>query len=83
MNTERPKSENDVVEQVRKRFNRSEGQLRAVMKMIEEGQADPKTVISQLNAVISSLENAKIFLVEEYTKKKIFESINNLSDLLK
>lgn len=51
--------------------------------MIEEGKADPKQVIVQLSAVIASLENSKILLVEEFTKQKIFDSIKGISDLLK
>ncbi|WKZ29839.1 MAG: metal-sensing transcriptional repressor [Candidatus Dojkabacteria bacterium] len=73
----------ETVEQIKNRFKRSEGQLKAVIKMIEEGSGDPKQVMIQLSAVISSLENAKIQLVEEYTKATIIKSISGISDLLK
>lgn len=73
----------EVKEQLVIRLKRIEGQIRAVQRMIEEDIQDQKQVMMQLSALISSLENTKIVIVEEFTKEKILASIESLSDLLK
>lgn len=65
------------------RLRRIEGQVKAVQRMIDEEKSEQKQVLMQLSAVISSLENTKIALVEEYTKASIMASIENLSEMLK
>lgn len=64
------------------RLKRSEGQIKGVQRMVDE-DAEAKQIMIQLSAVIASLENAKIALVEEYTKEKLMASIETLSELLK
>lgn len=73
----------EVRDQLINRLKRIEGQVKAVQRMIEEESNEPKQVLTQLTAVISSLETTKIALVEEYTKEKIMASLDSLSDLLK
>lgn len=73
----------EVRDQLINRLKRIEGQVKAVQRMIEEDKNEPKQVLTQLTAVISSLETTKIALVEEYTKEKIMSSLESLSDLLK
>lgn len=73
----------EVRDQLINRLKRIEGQVKAVQRMIEEDTNEPKQVLTQLTAVISSLETTKIALVEEYTKEKIMASLESLSDLLK
>lgn len=73
----------EVRDQLINRLKRIEGQVKAVQRMIEEDTNEPKQVLTQLTAVISSLETTKIALVEEYTKEKIMASLDSLSDLLK
>lgn len=73
----------EVRDQLINRLKRIEGQVKAVQRMIEEESNEPKQVLTQLTAVISSLETTKIALVEEYTKEKIMASLESLSDLLK
>ncbi|MCC7304042.1 metal-sensing transcriptional repressor [bacterium] len=73
----------EVKDQLINRLKRIEGQVKAVQRMIDEEKAEPKQTLMQLTAVISSLENTKIALVEEYTKEKIMASLESLSDMLK
>lgn len=73
----------EAKEQLVNRLKRIEGQIKAVQRMLDEGVAEPKQVMMQLSAVISSLENAKIAMVEEYTREKILSSLDTLSELLK
>jgi DNA-binding FrmR family transcriptional regulator len=73
----------EAKEQVNNRLKRIEGQIKGIQRMVEEEKAEPKQVLIQLSAVIASLENTKISLVEEYTREKILASIDTLSDLLK
>ncbi|WKZ24240.1 MAG: metal-sensing transcriptional repressor [Candidatus Dojkabacteria bacterium] len=73
----------EVREQLVNRLKRSEGQVKAVQRMIDDPKTEVKQILIQLSAVISSLENTKIALIEEHTKDKIMASLENLSDLLK
>lgn len=72
----------DSNQTIENRLKRAEGQIRAVLKMVQDNRA-PKDVLIQLNAALSSLEMTKIAFVEESTKAKIMASINELSELLK
>jgi DNA-binding FrmR family transcriptional regulator len=65
------------------RLKRIEGQVKAVQRMIDEEKSEPKQVLIQFSAIIASLENTKISLVEEYTREKILASLDSLSDMLK
>lgn len=67
---------------IKNRFKRSEGQLNAIIKMIDN-ETDPKQVMIQISALLSSLENAKIQLIEEYTRERVLKAIEGISDLLK
>ncbi len=73
----------EVKDQLINRLKRIEGQVKAVQRMIDEDKTEPKQTLMQLTAVISSLENTKIALVEEYTKAKVMASLESLSELLK
>lgn len=73
----------EVKDQLINRLKRIEGQVKAVQRMVDEDKTEPKQTLMQLTAVISSLENTKIALVEEYTKAKVMASLESLSELLK
>jgi len=72
----------DKQDKMQNRMKRLEGQVRGISRMIEEKQ-DPKQIIIQISAVMAGLETVKVHIVEEAMKKKIMESLENLSDLLK
>lgn len=52
----------DVVEQVRKRLRRVEGQIRGVERMLEEGR-ECRDIVTQLSAATRALEQAGFRLV--------------------
>lgn len=52
----------DVVEQVRKRLRRVEGQIRGVERMLEEGR-ECRDIVTQLSAASHALEQAGFRLV--------------------
>jgi len=64
------------------RIKRIEGQVRGIARMIEARQ-DPRQIVIQISAIAAALDTIKIHIVEEATKKKLLESIETLSELLK
>jgi DNA-binding FrmR family transcriptional regulator len=64
------------------RLHRIEGQIRGVERMVESGQELDK-VLTQLQAVISSLESVKLQLVKRSIKKNMEEKVLNVIDVLK
>ena len=52
----------DVVEQVRKRLRRVEGQIRGVERMLEEGR-ECREIVTQLSAATRALEQAGFRLI--------------------
>lgn len=67
---------------VEDRLHRIEGQIRGIERMFEEGQEVPK-IVTQLQAVISSLESVKLELVKNEVREKMLESIEDSLKLLK
>lgn len=64
------------------RFNRVQGQLGAVERMINEND-DQEKIMIQLQAVISSLESIKRQLLIESLKEKMDEEIDRVVRLMK
>jgi DNA-binding FrmR family transcriptional regulator len=64
------------------RLHRIEGQIRGVERMVESDQELDK-VLTQLQAVISSLESVKLQLVKRSIKKNMEEKVLNVIDVLK
>lgn len=64
------------------RLHRIEGQIRGVERMVESGQELDK-VLTQLQAVISSLESVKLQLVKRSIKKNLEENVLDVIDVLK
>ena len=52
----------DVVEQVRKRLRRVEGQIRGIERMLEEGR-ECRDIVTQLSAATRALEQAGFRLI--------------------
>jgi DNA-binding FrmR family transcriptional regulator len=67
---------------VEDRLHRIEGQIRGIERMLEESQEIPK-VITQIQAVISSLESVKIELVKDQVRESMLENIDEALKLLK
>nr|WP_084683538.1 metal-sensitive transcriptional regulator [Carnobacterium mobile] len=57
------------------RIKRSEGQMRGVIKMIEEGQ-DCKSVVTQLSAIRTSIDRAMGIIVAENLVECVAESMD-------
>lgn len=64
------------------RFNRVQGQLGAVERMINENE-DQEKIMIQLQAVISSLESIKRQLLIESLKEKMDEEFDRVVRLMK
>lgn len=59
-------------EDVKKRLRRMEGQIRGVLRMMEEGQ-DCKDVVSQISAVRSAADKAIAYIVAVNLEQCILE----------
>lgn len=63
------------------RLHRIEGQIRGIEKMMDGGQ-DPQKIMTQIEAVISSLESVKLEFVKgqiaEQMEQKVFDALNML-----
>jgi len=64
------------------RISRIEGQLRGVKKMIESDEK-PGLVISQIKAIVSSLESLRLEIVKKQLKSKMLEELDGVVGLLK
>ncbi|MGF7088969.1 DNA-binding FrmR family transcriptional regulator [Kroppenstedtia sanguinis] len=62
-------------EDMKKRLRRVEGQLRGVLRMMEEEQSC-KDVVSQLSAVRSAVDRASAYIVSRNLEKRIREELN-------
>lgn len=67
---------------IQDRLHRIEGQLRGVERLIEEGE-DVQKVLMQMEAIISSLQSAKLELVKGEMKKTILAQLDNVVSMLK
>ncbi|MEA3357457.1 MAG: metal-sensitive transcriptional regulator [Patescibacteria group bacterium] len=64
------------------RLHRVEGQIRGVERMITNGD-DIKNILTQLQAVISSMESVKLELVKTSIRQNVEQGIADSLDLLK
>lgn len=62
----------DYDDDIKRRLRRVEGQVRGVLKMMEEGK-DCKDVVSQLSAVRSAVDKAMAYVVAVNLEKCIVE----------
>ncbi len=67
---------------IQDRLHRIEGQLRGVERLIEEGE-DVQKVLMQMEAIISSLQSAKLELVKAEMKKTLLAQLDNVVSMLK
>ena len=63
------------------RLHRIEGQIRGIEKMMDNGQ-DAQKIMTQIEAVISSLESVKLEFVKsqiaQQMEQKVFDALNML-----
>ncbi|MBD3329685.1 metal-sensing transcriptional repressor [Candidatus Dojkabacteria bacterium] len=64
------------------RLHRIEGQIRGIEKMMESGK-DIDQVVSQIQAVTSSLESVKLALIKKQIRTKLNQQLDSVVDLLK
>jgi len=62
----------DYDDDIKRRLKRVEGQVRGILKMMEEGK-DCKDVVSQLSAVRSAVDKAMAYVVAVNLEKCIIE----------
>ncbi|MBD2866158.1 MULTISPECIES: metal-sensitive transcriptional regulator [Paenibacillus] len=62
----------DYDDDIKRRLKRVEGQVRGILKMMEEGK-DCKDVVSQLSAVRSAVDKAMAYVVAVNLEKCIVE----------
>lgn len=67
-------------DKVKNRVKRMEGQLRGILKMMEEGK-DCKDVITQLSAVRSGVDRAIGVIVSENLVECVQKADNNTEDI--
>lgn len=67
---------------IQDRLHRIEGQVRGVEKLVEQGE-DVSKVLVQMQAIISSLESAKLELVKAQMKKSILAQLDIAVTMLK
>jgi DNA-binding FrmR family transcriptional regulator len=67
---------------IQERLNRAKGQLNGVARMLEEGK-EPKDVLIQLQAAISSLEKVKVEVIKKEVKQNVLKALDSSVDLLK
>lgn len=64
------------------RLHRIEGQIRGVERLLDNKEPSEK-VITQVEAVISSLESVKIQIIKNQLKDKLMEELDGIVDLIK
>jgi DNA-binding FrmR family transcriptional regulator len=67
---------------IQDRLHRIEGQIRGIESMVKE-EKDVTQIITQIQAVSSSLESVKLELVKEGIKDNVEKGIYEALDLLK
>ncbi|MBI2356589.1 metal-sensing transcriptional repressor [Candidatus Dojkabacteria bacterium] len=67
---------------IQDRLHRIEGQVRGVEKLLELGE-DTAKILIQMEAIISSLESAKLELVKAEMKKVILAQLDSAVSMLK
>lgn len=67
---------------ITERLSRASGQLKAVESMVKDEQPTEKVII-QLQAVISSLESAKLEIVKKQIRNEIVEALDKGVRLIK
>lgn len=67
---------------IEERLHRIEGQIRGVERLVEEAQPAEK-VMTQIQAIISSLESVKIEIVKNEVRAKLLESLDEAVSMLK
>jgi len=67
---------------VQDRLNRIEGQIRGIIRLVDENEPTEKILI-QVQAAISSLESVRIELIKIEMKKKLLEELDSVVNLLK
>ncbi|WKZ31346.1 MAG: metal-sensitive transcriptional regulator [Candidatus Dojkabacteria bacterium] len=67
---------------ISERLSRASGQLKAVEHMVKEEQ-DVQKVVIQLQAVISSLESAKLEIIKQQIRSEILKALDSSVGLIK
>lgn len=81
MNNKENRKENDIPKQVINRLKRAEGQIRGVIKLVEEG-ADCELILQQLKATRIALEAANRKVIANYMHKCYIQDKSNLDRVL-
>jgi DNA-binding FrmR family transcriptional regulator len=67
---------------IQDRLHRIEGQIRGIEKLIDSG-APVEQVTVQIQAVISSLESAKLELIKQQMRDALMAQVDRVTSLLK
>lgn len=67
---------------IQDRLHRIEGQIRGVERLIENGE-DTQKILIQIEAIISSLQSAKLDMVKTEMKKNLLAQLDVTISMLK
>ena len=68
---------------VKQRIRRIEGQIRGIDRMLDNEDVEKKDVVTQLQAVISSLESLKLEIVKGEIKEALLSNLDKTVSMLK